>query len=1285
MSEPRFNEEQYRAIHAPSESDILIAAGAGSGKTKVLTERVFELVKHQNVSPSSLLVLTFTNNAAHEMKERIIARFEKDHSHLAKEMPSAHIQTFDAFSQYLVTTYAGGLGMPGSVSIADESVIEAKTREFLDQIFLERYEDPSRRDQFIEFLSHFNLKDDSITKKVILSLHSRLDGILPSERRRFLEEYDSQFLGPEKADEAVEIVVQESKTIIEQELIRAYITDQLPDEPKSLDYRNIFDNQTVIGRDIHHLSFGNQKVIQKLYQAILTVYDLDGREFLKEVSAFADKYGDICHKGAYEDKEFGEDEPNPTNKKVASILAKLFVTKDRKLDIAIEVGKHLDALDSSIGHFASDIHEILDVVRELDARLNEYKKRTNRYTFADIATLALRLVTEPEFADVAKEIRGRFKIIMVDEYQDTNDFQEAFINSLLEPDEQGKRANLFCVGDAKQSIYAFRHSKVELFRARQKQYEQSPDAEVIAMNKNYRSGEKLQKEIDYIFRHYMTPDHGGIDFLEEDEQLHYDQEANLFGEKYDSFGISRIISKTGSHSADTDFEIRAIINDIKKKIKDGFLVYDLEMPETQRVRPCMYKDFAILIRRKNSLAAFQKAFSEADIPLNMTASANLRDVDPIILIQSLIKLIASKLDGSDEDIPHLFASVARSYAYRYDDDKILNVLYPEESDLPFKALPIDIANIEADPIMRQVTAFVDGHRESSLAEIYVDLLAEFHVLDALPRVGSVADSIAKIESLYQLIAATENAGEGLNDFIEFFKSIRKYDLDFEAEDDFETDNAVDLMTIHASKGLERKVVYMPASENFLSKGNLSSRPDCVFSDHFGILLPDYVMRDANGGLRGGTIRSLPYRLEKENQKIRNTEVDEHVRLFYVALTRAANAVILVGDPTDKRTETLYHMLRTCPSSFRFEKKLEAEKLAGRADFATWRSAVRELQAAQLSLSSDDLSASRFEIYRKLFQEMYVDSLKDGVKSAFETVCIRLINEGKEALAAGNITPDQRAHYAAILNKIPAVDRASLQKYCLAHGKTGKSLDEFIENTIKGSCDLDWNQKKKPKCDYTIQDIASAVVVALLGYSYFVYETFESDEYDDRVSFADERDFSEQPKHVAPLKLAIDDTDIEFPIRIHEHASKSSAEEDLPPAEILDRGTRLHRLLELMDWKAKDTSFIEDPTDKAIIEKALQLPIFADLARANVYPEYGYYDEVLETTGYIDLLFEKDGIYTIVDYKTRHIDDAAYDNQLKTYARNVMSLFKVPASKIRLVLVSLIEARTREVKLESEVQ
>ena len=159
MSEPRFNEEQYRAIHAPSESDILIAAGAGSGKTKVLTERVFELVKHQNISPSSLLVLTFTNNAAHEMQERIIARFEKDHSHLAKEMPSAHIQTFDAFSQYLVTTYAGRLGMPGSVSIADESVIEAKTREFLDQIFLERYEDFSRRDQFIEFLSHFNLKE----------------------------------------------------------------------------------------------------------------------------------------------------------------------------------------------------------------------------------------------------------------------------------------------------------------------------------------------------------------------------------------------------------------------------------------------------------------------------------------------------------------------------------------------------------------------------------------------------------------------------------------------------------------------------------------------------------------------------------------------------------------------------------------------------------------------------------------------------------------------------------------------------------------------------------------------------------------------------------------------------------------------------------------------------------------------------------------------------------------------------------------------------------------------
>ena len=144
-----WNAAQQAALDAPLEQNVLVSAGAGSGKTKILSERVHRLIASGQLAPSELLVLTFTNNAAHEMKYRIIKTF-KDDPDMALKMESANIQTFDSFSQYLVKHYAGKLGISDAITVASDTVIQTKAQEILDEIFDLYYEEEEKRARLLK-------------------------------------------------------------------------------------------------------------------------------------------------------------------------------------------------------------------------------------------------------------------------------------------------------------------------------------------------------------------------------------------------------------------------------------------------------------------------------------------------------------------------------------------------------------------------------------------------------------------------------------------------------------------------------------------------------------------------------------------------------------------------------------------------------------------------------------------------------------------------------------------------------------------------------------------------------------------------------------------------------------------------------------------------------------------------------------------------------------------------------------------------------------------------------
>ena len=191
----KFNKEQQAALDNPLNIDLIISAGAGSGKTSTLSEKVMRLIE-DGLKPSELLVLTFTNNAAHEMKERIIAKF-KDNKDIALELASAHIQTFDSFSQYLVSSYSGRLHVAEQLTIISEDVITTKKKEFVGEVFDDYYRDNDKRKRLLKTIIKFNLSDDSKSKQVVLDIINQLEKMPLKEQDLILNHYKETYLSRE--------------------------------------------------------------------------------------------------------------------------------------------------------------------------------------------------------------------------------------------------------------------------------------------------------------------------------------------------------------------------------------------------------------------------------------------------------------------------------------------------------------------------------------------------------------------------------------------------------------------------------------------------------------------------------------------------------------------------------------------------------------------------------------------------------------------------------------------------------------------------------------------------------------------------------------------------------------------------------------------------------------------------------------------------------------------------------------------------------------------------------
>lgn len=608
---PNWTKEQLDAINLEGKN-IIVSAGAGSGKTAVLTERVIRKLKN-NVHINQLLVLTFTNAAAAEMKERIRKAIKKTKG-LEKELElidGAYITTFDSFSLSIVKKYHTKLNITNNVKITDEVIINVKKQELLNEILDEKY--MLMDSKFLKLINNFCLKDDKDLKNYILNIYQKLE--LKYDKENYLENYINNYFSDLNINNFIDEYILEIKS-------------KIADIKKLLiDLSSYFDGTFVTKMEDSLSKLLNANTYEEILTGINSITpvrvppksDEEGKKIKSIITDIVKEIKSFC---IYDSTSMMKDE--------------ILNTKDNQL-------------------------EIINIIKELDKRLTTYKFQEEVFNFNDIAHLAIKVVTEDK--DIREELTNNFNEILVDEYQDTSDTQEEFISLI-------SNNNVYMVGDIKQSIYRFRNANPYIFKNKYDLYRDTEKGIKIDLNKNFRSRLEVLSNINSLFDLFMDDEIGGADYKKSHRMVFGNNsylEEGKTTQNYDLDVITYKLDKT-SNITKEEKEIFIIGNDIKEKVENKYQIFD---KDTGVLRDIEYSDFVILIDKSTSFNLYKKIFEYLQIPISIMKDEALRKDDDILVIKNLLRLIICiKNNDLSDTFKYSFVSVSRSFLYQIPDNDI---------------------------------------------------------------------------------------------------------------------------------------------------------------------------------------------------------------------------------------------------------------------------------------------------------------------------------------------------------------------------------------------------------------------------------------------------------------------------------------------------------------------------------------------------------------------------------------------------------------------------------------
>lgn len=924
----KFTPEQQRVIELHN-SNILVSAAAGSGKTAVLVERIIRMIcdGEHPADIDRLLIVTFTNAAAAEMRERIAAgiaaRLEADpgNEHIQKQsalLHNAQITTIDSFSLFLIRNHFNEIGLDPDFRVADEGEIKLLQQEVLAQLLEDAYAGqfvPEAPEQFHACVEYFCPGGrESVLEQHILNL-SRYAGSFPWPAE-WLEERKNDYAAGDldalvHSDYGQYLTERVNRTVegCLEKLREVKRLCELPDGPYM--YGELTDAEV---EQLERLTSCKDLEEQAAKVPTVTFGRLPSK---KDDSVDPAK------------RELAKAIRNSVKDTLSDLSESYFKTP---LELAVEQGKAC----------REPLRILLDLVLEFDRRLLAAKQERHLIDFSDMEHYALQILLKREKveetggtgtdhaetkyrivpSDVAMEYRQYFQEILIDEYQDSNLVQE-YLLSAISGEEEG-RYNRFMVGDVKQSIYKFRLARPELFLEKYDIYQETGDLCRIDLAKNFRSRIQVVDAVNDVFSRIMSREIGGIAYDDKaalypgavypaQEDPAYGSELLLIrkpekGEREES-GIGEQHAEGAGVLVDYDnvrqLEALAIAARIKQ-LKGSLQVME---KSTGELRPVRYSDMVILLRTTSGWdEEFKKILEQQGIPVYITSKTGYFGA---LEVQELLQFLRV-LDNPRQDIP-LFG-VMQSVFGGFTQEEIAQIrsggeghsrkrmtLYEALKEVAQSGRTVEEGeeisagesageeaelSQKADTFLQRIGHYRDLTPFTSIRDLLQRILDDYDYLNYVTALPTGSKRRANVEMLLTKASAFEKTSYfGLFHFIRYMEQLEKYDVDYgEADTLDENADVVRIMSIHKSKGLEFLVVFVSGlSKRF----NMQDANQSLIVDMDLGVAVDYV--DSVRRIKNKTLRRAIL-----SAKMKEDNLAEELRVLYVALTRAREKLILTS-------------------------------------------------------------------------------------------------------------------------------------------------------------------------------------------------------------------------------------------------------------------------------------------------------------------------------------------------------------------------------------------------------
>ena len=906
MAEIRLTPEQQKVVDTRN-CNLLVAAAAGSGKTAVLVKRIIKKVTEERQDIDRLLIVTFTNAAAAEMRERIGAAIEDalsenpEDAHLQRQMMLLHnaqITTIHSFCLSVIREFFHVLHLDPGFRIGDEAELSLLKSDILEEVLEECYE--KEEESFIAFAECFgSTKNDDALIGYVKSLYEMaMSQPYPEE---WLDSLTEDFSMTEEEfckHPLMEQIMQESgKCLAECRIIleRLLALSEEADGPTA--YKETFRS--------------DEEALRQLSLAT------------KDYVTFSKAINELKFTALSRKKQ----EPSEEKKKLAKSLRdhmKKLITK-LKEDFFYESSEELY---QSIRHMELPMRGLVLVTKEFLSRYEAGKKEKNLLDFNDLEHMALQILveqnTEGSFLPTAvgKVVSGRFDEIMIDEYQDSNLIQEAVLNSVSGAWKD--KPNVFMVGDVKQSIYRFRMACPDLFMEKYETYGSEGKAQKIDLAKNFRSRKGVLDAINVLFAGLMHKDSTEVEYdaaaslyfgaaYPEEKSAHCTEVlfVNAVSEENDALETFGEEEQDWQNAEESENEISPSGEEDELSGEEKTLVQTEALAVAKRIKELLhsdltigseerspgYGDIVILLRTMSGWSeTFLEVFAEQGIPAYADTSAGYFKAFEIRKTLDFLRI----LDNPKQDIP--FAAVLHSpiggfnaeelaklrvkYGMVSAQNKANRCLYEAAREAANQALgTVDGVNSKAAKFFALYDTLC---KEAEYLSIHELLERFYHISGFYDAVTVMPGGERRRGNLDMLVARAKQyestSFSGLYDFIRYMDRLIKYEVDFGEAGGTNAGEMVRIMSIHKSKGLEFPVVFLCGMEKKLNRMDMRSR--LIMHSKLG-LGPEFV--DTSLRIKSPTL------YKKMIASCMNNEmIAEELRILYVAMTRAREKLIMVG-------------------------------------------------------------------------------------------------------------------------------------------------------------------------------------------------------------------------------------------------------------------------------------------------------------------------------------------------------------------------------------------------------